>query len=645
VNLLHILHLEDSPVDAELVTACLMEAGIDAQVVRVETRTEFQAALERERFDLLFADYSLPSFDGISALKIARETCPDVPFIFVSGTLGEELAIETLKGGATDYVLKQRLERLVPAVSRALCEAEQRAERHRAEEALRASESRLTGIIGSAMDAIITIDAEQRITVFNAAAEQMFCCPAADALGHPIDRFVPERFRAVHREHVRAFGQTRTTSRSMASPGTLVARRATGEEFPIEAAISQVEAAGQKLYTVILRDITQRTRLEEELRQQAVELARADRRKDEFLAMLAHELRNPLTPIQNALELMRRCGSDAPTVERTRSVVERQVGHLARLIDDLLDVSRITRGKIWLRYEWVDLARLVRELIEDARGTLEAAGLTLTLELPQAPIPVWGDPTRLAQVVGNLLQNAVKFTDRGGEVIVRATPDPARYQAVVTICDTGIGVAPEVLPYLFQPFVQADCSLDRSRGGLGLGLALVKGLVEMHGGDVCAQSDGPGCGAEFSVLLPLACAEGPAAPGMPSEERPANRPCRVLVVEDNRDAAETLRDLLELSGHEVAVAYSGPAGVATAREFWPEVVLCDLGLPGMDGYAVATELRRDTATASARLIAISGYGQEEDRLRARAAGFDEHLTKPIDLGELDRLMTVSPVVS
>jgi PAS domain S-box-containing protein len=637
VKLLHILHLEDSPVDAELVTACLAEAGIDTEVVRVETRAAFVAALERERFDLLFADYALPSFDGIAALQLARETCPEVPFIFISGALGEELAIETLKGGATDYVLKQRLERLVPAVQRALSVAEGRAERQRAEEALRASEARLAGIIGSAMDAIITIDVEQRITVFNAAAEQIFCCPAADALGQPIDRFIPERFRTLHGEHVRAFGRTRTTSRSMTSPGTLVARRATGEEFPVEAAISQVEAAGQKLYTVILRDITQRKQLEGELRQQAVELAEADRRKDEFLAMLAHELRNPLTPIWNALELMRRRASDAEAVERTRSVVERQVHHLSRLIDDLLDVSRITRGKIWLRYEWVDLARLVQQLIEDARGGMEAAGLTLTLELPQAPVSVWGDPTRLAQAVGNLLQNAAKFTDRGGQVNVCLTSDPAGHQAAVTIRDTGIGIAPEVLPYLFQPFVQADRTLDRSRGGLGLGLALVRGLVEMHGGEVHAQSAGPGGGAEFTLLLPLA--QAPVEPReLPASAGLVPRPCRVLVVEDNLDAAETLRDLLELSGHEVAVAYSGTAGVDTARQFWPEVVLCDLGLPGMDGYAVAAELRRDPVTAAARLIAVTGYGQEEDRRHCREAGFDLCLTKPVDPTELERLL-------
>jgi signal transduction histidine kinase len=508
VKLLRILHLEDSPVDAELVAACLTEAGIDAEVVRVETRSEFLAALERERFDLLFADHSLPSFDGISALEIARESCPTVPFIFISGALGEELAIETLKGGATDYVLKERLERLAPAVRRALGEAEARAERKR---------------------------------------------------------------------------------------------------------------------------------LEEELRQQATELAEADRRKDEFLAMLAHELRNPLTPIRNAMELMRRCAGDPQTVERTRGVVERQVHHLARLIDDLLDVSRITRGKIWLRYEWVDLARLVRELVEDARSALEAAGLTLILELPRAPVSVWGDPVRLAQAVGNLLQNAAKFTDRGGQVTVCVAPDPAGHQAAVTVRDTGIGIAPEVMPHLFQPFVQADRSLDRSRGGLGLGLALVKGLVEMHGGEVHVQSAGPGQGSEFALLLPLAQAPVERRE-LPAPAGSAPRPCRILVVEDNPDAAETLRDLLELSGHEVAVAYSGPAGVATAREFWPEVVLCDLGLPGMDGCAVAAELRRDPATAAARLIAVTGYGQEEDRRRCREAGFDLCLTKPVDPTQLERLL-------
>jgi signal transduction histidine kinase/CheY-like chemotaxis protein len=432
----------------------------------------------------------------------------------------------------------------------------------------------------------------------------------------------------------------------------------------------------------------ERERLESQLRQRAEELARADRAKDQFLAMLAHELRNPLAPIRNAVELLKQVSSREPRLVRAQEIIERQVSHQAHLLDDLLNVSRIARGKVSLHPIRLDLARLVRETVADYRSVLEGAGLTLTLEVPPGPVWVMGDPTRLAQVIGNLLQNAGKFTDAGGQVTVRLaveasekdlTTETRRHGekhtekddlevertpvqtsssvsssvspclrgektvgdekalAAVTVRDTGIGIEPAMLPRVFETFAQADRSLDRSRGGLGLGLALVKGLVELHGGQVLAESDGPGRGAAFTVWLPLARARRvpQPAPAAAMEEMPRRR---ILVVEDNRDAAETLREVLELAGHEVAVAYEGPAGLEAAREFHPEVVLCDLGLPGMDGYAVAAELRRDPTTSATRLIAVSGYGQEEDRRRSLEAGFDRHLIKPVDLVELQRLI-------
>jgi PAS domain S-box-containing protein len=385
---------------------------------------------------------------------------------------------------------------------------------------------------------------------------------------------------------------------------------------------------------LILADITERKLLEAALRRHAEELAEAAHRKDEFLAMLSHELRNPLGPIRNALHLLRLRGSDPASIQRMREVVERQIRHMTRLVDDLLDVSRITRGKILLRYVRLDLARLARDTAEDHRLTVEEAGLTLALELPEAPIWVVGDPTRIAQMLDNLLHNAVKFTDAGGTITVRVSAEPEECQAVVSVTDTGVGIAPEMLPRVFGIFEQADSSLDRSRGGLGLGLALVKGLVQMHGGEVRAESEGPGRGARFTLWLPLeqaGASEGDASV-------PREKSARVLVVEDNRDAAETLRELMDLLGHEVEVAYSGPEGLAAARRFRPDVVLCDLGLPGMDGYALAAELRGSPETAHARLIAVSGYGQMEDRIRAREAGFDLHLTKPVDPERLSRLL-------
>jgi CheY-like chemotaxis protein/two-component sensor histidine kinase len=356
--------------------------------------------------------------------------------------------------------------------------------------------------------------------------------------------------------------------------------------------------------------------------------------------MLAHELRNPLGPIVTGLHVLRQPRTTRQAREQTWDMLERQVRHLARLVDDLLDVSRITRGKVQLRCERIDLARQARTAAEDRRPVLERAGLALVVEAPETPVWVTGDPTRLAQIVNNLLDNAAKFSGGGGRVTVRVAADAARRQTVLSVRDEGVGIGPEILPRLFSAFAQADRSLDRSRGGLGLGLALVKGLAELHGGEVEAISGGPGRGAEFLVRLPLTEEPAPVAPAAGRPELPAERR-RILVVEDSKDAAEALRVLLELRGHEVRVAHTGPQGVAAAKEWRPDVVLCDIGLPGLDGYGVARALRLNPATARARLLALTGYGQEEDRRRSREAGFDHHLVKPADPEELQGLLATA----
>ncbi len=389
-------------------------------------------------------------------------------------------------------------------------------------------------------------------------------------------------------------------------------------------------------WVAVVTDITDRKRAEDALKE-------ADRRKDEFLAMLAHELRNPLAPIRNSVQVLKLIGSSDPMQAQARDLIERQVAHMARLVDDLLDVSRITRGNILLRKGRLDLVALVRAAVEDHRRLLEEAGLDLTVELPDRPLWVEGDPTRLAQVVGNLLHNANKFTDAGGKVAVRLTAEAGGEGAVLSVRDSGIGLGPDILGRLFEPFSQADRSLDRSRGGLGLGLALVKGLVELHGGTVWASSPGPGRGAEFVLRLPLAAPPKEAGRQSPAAASP-RRALRILVIEDRRDTVESLRMLLELLGHQAVVAYNGAAGLQAARSIRPDVVLCDIGLPGgMDGYAVARALRADEELFEVPLIAMSGYGQEEDQRRARQAGFDRHLTKPVDPKVLTQLLDALPV--
>jgi two-component system, sensor histidine kinase len=394
-----------------------------------------------------------------------------------------------------------------------------------------------------------------------------------------------------------------------------------------------------------VRSALQARRRQYQVRDLLQRLETASRQKDQFLAMLAHELRNPLAPMSNAVQLMRMRGALDPATERFRDVVERQVLHLKRLVDDLLDVSRLTRGKIELHRARLDLAYLVQQSVEDHRDDLAAAGLTLDQELPPTPVWIDGDATRLTEVMGNLLHNSAKFTPAGGRVTVKLrvedgadrTHDPC---ALVTVRDTGIGIEPDILPHVFDSFAQADRSMDRSSGGLGLGLTLVKQLVELHGGHVSATSEGPGRGSEFTLALPLIAPASAPAEGAFSRQLQPN--LRVLLVEDHRDSADTLRELLQTAGHEVAVARSGSLGIELARQFRPDIVLCDLGLPEIDGYQVAAALRRDPATAAARLIALSGYGQEEDRRRSEDAGFDRHLTKPVDPGELARLLAADP---
>ena len=358
-------------------------------------------------------------------------------------------------------------------------------------------------------------------------------------------------------------------------------------------------------------------------------LREANRKKDEFLSMLAHELRNPLAPLTYGIHLLGLPDATPELITRTRETLNRQVRHLSRIVDDLLDVSRITRGKLSLERERIDLVPLVRQTCEDRRGMLEAETIALELDLPPASVWVLADSTRITQLLDNLLDNARKFTPAGGRVTVRLTHDASANDATIVVRDTGIGIDPALLPHVFDVFAQAEQSLDRSHGGLGLGLAVAKGLIELHGGTIAASSRGKGHGTEFAIHIPTEMS-APPMDSKPAETTPAAKPLRVLIVEDNVDSAHILKTLLEYHGYQVSVAYSGPAGVSTAKSERPDVVLCDIGLPGMDGYAVAGALRQSPETVSAHLIAVTGYGRESDKRRALESGFDMHLVKPVN---------------
>jgi len=370
-------------------------------------------------------------------------------------------------------------------------------------------------------------------------------------------------------------------------------------------------------------------------------LQETDRRKDEFLAILAHELRNPLAPLRNALQLIRVASNDAQVLEKAHGLMERQVQQMVRLIDDLMDISRITRGKIELRKERIELAAVIQDAVETSRPLIEAAGHELTVVYPPEPIFLDADPTRMAQVFANLLNNAAKYTQSGGRI--RLTGERQGEEVVVKVRDSGIGIPADMLPHVFEMFTQVDRSLERSQGGLGIGLSIVRGLIELHGGSVEAHSAGPGRGSEISVRLAVhpSTANVPAAAVAGRPAAPPRR--RILVVDDNRDSADSLALLLTLQGSEVRTAYDGLEAIEAAAAFQPDVVLSDIGMPRLNGYDAAQRIREQCRGRKVVLVAMTGWGQEEDKRRSTAAGYDVHLVKPVELAALERLLVALEV--
>jgi signal transduction histidine kinase len=390
----------------------------------------------------------------------------------------------------------------------------------------------------------------------------------------------------------------------------------------------------ERLNGELERRVAERT---SELEATTAALQEADRRKDEFLAMLAHELRNPLAPIRTAVQLLRLKELGAQQRGRARDVIERQVEHLVSLIDDLLDVSRITRGMITLQREPVLVGAIVARAVETTRPAIDAQRHELTLELPDELITVDGDKTRLIQVLSNILHNASKFTDPGGRIHLKVSREGSH--VAISVADTGIGIAPNLIPRVFELFTQVHAKSERAQGGLGIGLALVRRLTEMHGGTVTARSDGPGSGTEFTVRIPTLTAQRVVTTDdAGSDHRPVMQPCRILVADDNHDAAESLTLQLQLAGHEVKMVHDGLEALDVAKAFEPHIVLLDLGMPRLDGYETARRMRLHSWGKSATLIAVTGWGQQQDRQRTSQAGFDVHLVKPVSEAQLFRAL-------
>jgi PAS domain S-box-containing protein len=501
-------------------------------------------------------------------------------------------------------------------------------ERKLAEEAT----AKLAAIIESSDDAIISKDLNGVITSWNSGATQLFGYTADEVIGRPITMLMPpERVD----EEPGILDRIRRGDRI--DQYDTVRRRKDGTLLDISLTVSPVMNAQGKVVgaSKIARDITDRKRAERALLE-------ADRQKNEFLATLAHELRNPLAPIQNSLNILSLTHGDDPAAARVHEMMERQVNHMVRLVDDLLDISRITTGKIDLRLEPVEIASVIRHAVETSRPQIDAGRHQLALTLSPEPLTVDGDPVRLAQVVANLLNNSAKYTEPGGQIWLAVSRRGG--EVLITVRDNCIGISADLLPHVLEMFTQAVRDKKRPQDGLGIGLALVKRLVEMHGGSVLAKSDGEGRGSEFTVRLPLSQQQLSIHEEMPQVDRAGRFTSRqrILVVDDNPDAASTLGMLLKILGSDVETAPDGQSVLQVLDSFRATVALLDLGMPGMSGYELAQRMRDLPQFRDITLVALTGWGQEEDRRRTREAGFDHHLVKPVNLAALQMLLAEVP---
>jgi PAS domain S-box-containing protein len=498
-------------------------------------------------------------------------------------------------------------------------------ERRRLEEQRAELETRFTSLVKNIRDhSVFTIDTQGRITSWNREAEKILRYTEAEAVGQHFSII----FTTEDRQAEVPAEELYTALRDGRAEDERWHARKGGERFWALGIVTPTHdtSGAHSGFSKILRDMTDRKQADEALR-------KSDRRKDEFLATLAHELRNPLAPIRNGLQLLK-LTSDPATWEQARAMMERQLAQMVRLVDDLMDISRITRNRLELRKAPVELWAVVQSAVETARPQIEASGHTLTVTLPPTPINLYADQTRLAQVFWNLLNNSAKYTEPGGRISLTAELEGG--EAVVTVRDNGIGIPAESMPGLFEMFSQVDRSLERAQGGLGIGLALVKGLAEAHGGKVTVQSGGVGEGCTFVVRLPVT-KDKLQADTLPDSAKPIPKG-RILVVDDNRDGAASLAMLLSVMGNDTRTAHDGLQGVELAEAFRPDLIVLDIGLPKLNGYDACRRIRQQPWAKDILIVAATGWGQDEDRRHSKEAGFDHHLVKPVDAAEINRLL-------
>jgi PAS domain S-box-containing protein len=587
-----------------------------------------QAAFEAARKlrpELIISDVMMPRLDGFGLIRQVREDTQlrATPIILLSARAGEESRIEGLDSGADDYLVKPFSARELLVRAGTLIRAAEL--RRHAEEARNQFET----LLNEAPLGVFLVDEDFRVAAVNPIALSLI--GQTDLIGRDFESVVRTAWSDADAEEiVQRFRHTLQAGEPQLVPEFIALRRDRQLVEYYEWQVHRIALPGGRRGVVCyVRDISKTVLARKALRE-------ADNRKDEFLATLSHELRNPLAPLRSSLEIVKRLASAPPNAAAALEIMDRQMSHLVRLVDDLLEVSRITRGQVELRREHLRLDAAIDSAIETSEPVIRAGHHRLIVSLPDEPLVVDADPVRLAQIFGNLLNNAAKYSDKGGQIEVAARRDGD--EAVVTIRDSGDGIAPEQLAKLFQIFTRGERSARRNQSGLGIGLALVRRLTEMHGGRVEGASEGVGKGSCFSVRLPL-IGRQVAAPKARGRDHSSIDSLSVLVVDDNQDAAESLAMLLRTAGAEVQVAHDGPAALAEFERSEPDVVLLDIGMPDMDGCEVARRLREISPRRRAALVALTGWGQDEDRRRVREAGFDHHLVKPVDLASLQALLT------
>ncbi|WP_340121086.1 hybrid sensor histidine kinase/response regulator [Methylobacter svalbardensis] len=682
---IRLLLVEDDQVDRLACKRALAQhPDCDFVIFEAETGDQGLKLARTQQIDCILLDYHLPDLNGLEFLAELTEETGELPMpvVMLTGSDNAVVAVDALKLGVRDYVVKgsdrESLQWLPAVVFRALREQQAIQDKVEAVEQLREAEAKYRTLVEQ-------IPAITYIASLESPGKLLYLSPQIHQLGFPPEDWLVDPQGLLKRVYaddrqivIEAYALTYEHHAPLRCEYRLVKSDGQPRWFLDEANVVRDEAGGTLFLQGVLVDITKDKETEQELfyyrrrledlvarrteqlevqnailnsananldkalceRKQAEQMLRdADQRKNVFLAMLGHELRNPLTPISNVAQLMRSQPLDEPTLAWACEVLNRNVTHISQLVDDLLDVSRITRGLVKIQRKLVELAQLLKDSAESVQTLTQTKHQTFNLELPTQPIYLEGDPVRLTQVFTNLFNNAAKYTGEGGRIDLSVSVDDL--SVVVRVQDNGMGIEPQLLPHIFDLFIQGERGLDRSEGGLGLGLTLVKKLVELHDGQITAYSSGANQGSEFVVQLPrLVEATVQMEPMIPQAlYRETDMRLRVLLIDDNPDVVDSLALWFETLGHQVEIAYHGTQGISTAQSFEPDIILLDIGLPDMDGYQVARKLREQPSTQRMWIIALSGYDQKKDSLGAESSGFDHYLMKPTNLSKLQELIT------